>query len=523
MSRRSTGGASATRRLRESARSAAQGCRRWTRLMAVAGIATALPCALAARSAESAPRKGVPTSAAERRRVLPLPGVRVGARRTRFDGHQALIVRSIIVSRIGGVKLSISCGGCQRYPTPVRRVWLRRGVERFSGVDWIVLVGRDIRVSVSRHGRIGRYLLLGVGAHRSLVYEASGCLSAKRRPAACPRGTKGKARGVQVAGGAPGGVQGMGGEPVTSILTHPASLQTAVPVGFTYSSSIPDSVFQCSLDGSSWSACPSSGIDYATVAEGQHSFAVRAISPAGATSSTPASFAWTQDNPPATTITGGPAGTVTASTASFTYASDKSGSSFLCRLDGAAWSSCPAGGVSYEGLANARHVFEVRAVDRLGASDPVGASRVWDQVDRYGVTSYDRMAPGAPHHGQFIYAFQAFTAESNTITLLGVTVGNVNLPAGVPVGFNVLIRLCTNQPDATGNCNVIAQASPQVVNYGDSAADIGEVGVSIGTTYWIVYYPPQPYGNGWVTYWWEGGSSVESSEAMQAIVQGYDR
>jgi hypothetical protein len=47
--------------------------------------------------------------------------------------------------------------------------------------------------------------------------------------------------------------------------------------------------------------------------------------------------------------------------------------------------------------------------------------------------------------------------------------------------------------------------------------------VSIGATYWVVYYPPQPYGNGWVTYWWAGGSFITESEQLQVSVEGYNR
>jgi hypothetical protein len=144
-------------------------------------------------------------------------------------------------------------------------------------------------------------------------------------------------------------------------------------------------------------------------------------------------------------------------------------------------------------------------------------------VNRQAITSYNRMTSGAPYHGQFIYAWQPFTAQSNTITSLGATVGNAGYPAGQAIGFNVSIRLCTNQPDSNGNCSLIGQTSPQVINYGDSQGDIGDVAVTPGTTYWIEYFPPQAYGNGWVTYWWAGGSSINQSDQMQAIVQGYNR
>ena len=87
----------------------------------------------------------------------------------------------------------------------------------------------------------------------------------------------------------------------------------------------------------------------------------------------------------------------------------------------------------------------------------------------------------------------------------------------------MLIRLCANQPDASGNCSVIGQTSPAVVNYGNSQGDIGNVAVTPGATYWIQFFPPQPYGNGWVAYWWAGGSTISTSDQVQAIVLGYNR
>jgi hypothetical protein len=140
-------------------------------------------------------------------------------------------------------------------------------------------------------------------------------------------------------------------------------------------------------------------------------------------------------------------------------------------------------------------------------------------VNRLSITSYDRMQPGAPHNGFFLSAWQGFVARSNRLTYLGVTVGNPRLPAGQPVAANVAIRLCTDP----GCGRVLAQVSPQIVNYGNSAADIGDVAVMPGATYYIVWYQPAvAAGSTWVTYWWAGGSRVTQSDQLQAVVKGYN-
>lgn len=139
------------------------------------------------------------------------------------------------------------------------------------------------------------------------------------------------------------------------------------------------------------------------------------------------------------------------------------------------------------------------------------------QVDRTAVTSYNRMQPGAPYNGYFVTAWQAFTAQSNTITTLGVTVGS---PGYTGSSSTVRIRLCGDP-----NCNTAyAETDPPIVNFGNSQGDIGDVPVTPGATYYIVYYQPAAWsGHTWITYWWSGGPTIQQSDQMQAIVQGYNR
>src|SRR2546429_9813953 len=136
---------------------------------------------------------------------------------------------------------------------------------------------------------------------------------------------------------------------------------------------------------------------------------------------------------------------------------------------------------------------------------------------RTAVTSYNRMASGAPHNGYFDSAWQSFVAQSDTITTVGVTVGTPNY---TPDGHTITIKLCTDPTCST----TLASASPQIVNYGNTQADFGDIGVTPGTLYYLVWYQPAPWnGQTWVTYWWSGGSSITTSDQMQAIVQGYYR
>lgn len=140
--------------------------------------------------------------------------------------------------------------------------------------------------------------------------------------------------------------------------------------------------------------------------------------------------------------------------------------------------------------------------------------------NRTAITSYNQMRGGAPYNGYFATAWQDFVASSNTITQVGVTVGNTALPAGVPVGYSVRIRLCT-----TSSCSaVLADRTVQIVNFGNTAVDLGDIAVAPGARYYLVWYqPPVAGGRTWVTYWWAGGWGIANSQLMQAIVLGYNR
>jgi hypothetical protein len=64
--------------------------------------------------------------------------------------------------------------------------------------------------------------------------------------------------------------------------------------------------------------------------------------------------------------------------------------------------------------------------------------------NRTAVVSYDRMAPRAPYWGQSPYGFQSFTAQSNTLTYVGVTWGSGNYQPGSSVaGVTARIRVCS--------------------------------------------------------------------------------
>jgi hypothetical protein len=79
--------------------------------------------------------------------------------------------------------------------------------------------------------------------------------------------------------------------PDTSITSGPSGSVSATSASFGFSSSEPASTFECSLDGATFSACTSPK-EYSALANGEHTFQVRAIG-TGGTDPTPASRTWT--------------------------------------------------------------------------------------------------------------------------------------------------------------------------------------------------------------------------------------
>jgi hypothetical protein len=80
------------------------------------------------------------------------------------------------------------------------------------------------------------------------------------------------------------------------------------------------------------------------------------------------------NQPPNTTITGGPTGSVNLKDVSFTFTSTESGSSFECSMDGGSYSACISP-KTYLAIGAGTHTFRVRAIDAASNPDPSPAER----------------------------------------------------------------------------------------------------------------------------------------------------
>lgn len=172
--------------------------------------------------------------------------------------------------------------------------------------------------------------------------------------------------------------------PTSKITSHPVDPSPGNSASFRYGSSDGGSKFECRLSPleASFTPCTTQPKVYAGLADGKYEFEVQATDSAGNVQATPTIFAWTVDNslldetPPETTILSRPADPSTSPVATFTYASNEAGSSFQCKLDGGNFSGCPSTGITYSGLAEGPHTFQVRAIDASHNTDqtPAGYS-----------------------------------------------------------------------------------------------------------------------------------------------------
>jgi hypothetical protein len=172
--------------------------------------------------------------------------------------------------------------------------------------------------------------------------------------------------------------------PTASITEKPVNPSPGKSVSFKYSSNETGSKFECRLVPleASFADCTTQPKKFSNLTNGSYTFEVKAID--AATNKQPAAttYVWEVDNslvdedPPETTIVTKPDDPSSSASATFTYESDEPGSSYACKLDVAAFAACPPTGITYNGLTNGQHTFQVRATDASNNSDetPAGYS-----------------------------------------------------------------------------------------------------------------------------------------------------
>jgi hypothetical protein len=166
--------------------------------------------------------------------------------------------------------------------------------------------------------------------------------------------------------------------PDTMLTTGPAVADNSVMATFEFQSNEMTVAFECSLDNAGYLPCMTGG-SFGPVADGAHSFAVRAVDRAGNVDGSPALYAWSVDtSTPDTQIVSGPPEATGSTTASFTFVSPDAGggATFQCSLDGSPFVTCTSPR-DLVGLSEDTHTFAVRVRDAVGNFDPTPATSTW--------------------------------------------------------------------------------------------------------------------------------------------------
>ncbi|MFM2152230.1 MAG: hypothetical protein RL199_665 [Pseudomonadota bacterium] len=164
--------------------------------------------------------------------------------------------------------------------------------------------------------------------------------------------------------------------PETSLDTGPGDTTALTTGSFQFSSPEPGSAFECSLDGAAYASCVPPVV-VGPLAEGRHTFSVRARDAAGNVDATPALWRWGIDlTRPETRLVSGPAARTASPEATMVLESTEPGSRLECALDGAPYEACPVDG-RITGLADGGHEFNARAVDTAGNVDATPAVARW--------------------------------------------------------------------------------------------------------------------------------------------------
>jgi hypothetical protein len=169
--------------------------------------------------------------------------------------------------------------------------------------------------------------------------------------------------------------------PVTTITSSPATRTNSTSATITFTGSddttaVGSLVYEGRLDGGVF-ALVTSPVALSGLAEGVHTYEVRARDQSGNVDPTPATATWVLDlTAPQTTITTAPSGIVSSSEAIFEFSSSEALGTFTYVLDGGTPVS-GTGPVTFTGLSPGSHSFSVAATDVAGNVDPTPASMTW--------------------------------------------------------------------------------------------------------------------------------------------------
>jgi hypothetical protein len=228
-----------------------------------------------------------------------------------------------------------------------------------------------------------------------------------------------------------------GAPPETTITDQPGTITNESPASFSFTSSKEGSTFLCSLDGGAFTACTSPKT-FSGLADGPHTFAVKAVDVSGQQDPTPATASFTLDTaPPDTTITGGPQGPVDVSEAVFTFTCTTPPCTFQCQVDSGAFSDCDSGD-TFDVTTLGSHTFRVKATDKAGNVDPTPAERTWSVTALSLQTFILTGPPGRTQSGDASFTFECRFAGAIVSCTFVCTLDGASAPCTSPKAYSEL-------------------------------------------------------------------------------------
>jgi hypothetical protein len=161
--------------------------------------------------------------------------------------------------------------------------------------------------------------------------------------------------------------------PQPTIVSGPHNSSGANDAQFAFSDPDAGVGYRCQLDGGGFLPC-SNPQTYLGLADGSHTVLVEAVDAAGNVSDPTPPYSWLIDTVrPVVALTDKPSPVTNRTSATFSFTSNKAGSTFACALDGSGYSACTSP-VLFTDLVDGSHTFSVRA-SQLGNTGPATSYR----------------------------------------------------------------------------------------------------------------------------------------------------
>jgi len=237
--------------------------------------------------------------------------------------------------------------------------------------------------------------------------------------------------------------------PDTTITANPTALTNSTSASFSFTATESPATFECKLDSGSFAACAGPQ-NYLGLADGSHTFQVRAKDAANNVDPTPASYTWVVDTgAPDTTITSNPVTLTNSTSASFSFTATESPSTFECKLDAGAFAACTSP-QSYSGLLEGSHTFQARAKDSADNVDATPASYTWTIDTTAPTFSGTRVTPANSNGWNNDNVDVSFTCtDANGIGSINITSGATGTSPSSPFQVTVVTEGVSQAVNAT--------------------------------------------------------------------------